>query len=108
MTFNRISFSPRGLLAAGLFFGVAAAQAAGAGYSVRPDQEALVAAGMSAAEVRAALGPPAHDTKYMANPGRTWTYTVSGSAIPAAVFDVNFGADGRVTSVSERTPDSGN
>jgi outer membrane protein assembly factor BamE (lipoprotein component of BamABCDE complex) len=108
MTFTRTSFSPRALLAAGLLFGVAAAQAAGAGYSIRPNQEALVVAGMSAAQVRAALGPPANDTKYMADPGRTWTYTVPGRSIPATVFEVNFGADGRVVSANERVPDTGN
>ncbi len=107
MTIGRISLAPPALLAAGLLFGIATAQAAPTGYSVNSRQEALVTVGMSAAEVRAVLGPPAQDAKYMAEPGRTWTYSVSGRTAPAAVFEVNFGADGKVTSGSERSTDSG-
>jgi len=108
MTFGRTSPFPRALLAVGLLFGIAAAQAAPMGYSIKPGQEALVAAGMSAAEVRAALGSPTQDVRYMADPGRIWTYSIPARLIPVAVFDVIFGADGRVSSVNERTTDSGN
>jgi hypothetical protein len=58
---------------------------------------------MSRADVRAALGRPAHNVKYMAEPGRTWTYGVLGNGVPEnTVFDVDFSADGRVLHASER------
>jgi len=77
----------------------AAAQAAG-GFMVQPAQESLVKVGMTRAEVRSALGRPAHNMKYRAEPGRTWTYGIVGE--DSKVFDVDFSADGRVASTSER------
>ena len=51
MTLKLVFPSPRVLLAAGLFLGAAAAQAA-SGFTVTEDQEMLVGPGMSTAEVR--------------------------------------------------------
>jgi outer membrane protein assembly factor BamE (lipoprotein component of BamABCDE complex) len=91
----------RWLLAAGLALGVAAAQAA-RGYDVRHEQESQVQVGMSQAEVQQALGRPAHVERYRNEPGPTWTYDVIGSQSPPELFEVDFGADGKVASVDER------
>lgn len=104
MTVHRILTTPRALLAAGLFFGVAAAQAA-TGFTVTPNQEALVTPGMTAAEVRMALGAPEQRIQYRDESGPTFTYRVA--AWPETLFDVDFGANGRVASVSERPDDRG-
>ena len=48
-----------------------------------------------------ALGRPAHNLKYVSEPGRTWTYGVQGSG--SQVFDVDFSADGHVLSTDLRT-----
>lgn len=76
-----------------------AAQAAD-GFIVKAAQETLVKVGMSRAEVRDALGRPAHNMKFISEPGRTWTYGVVGTE--NKVFDVDFSADGHVLSSSER------
>jgi outer membrane protein assembly factor BamE (lipoprotein component of BamABCDE complex) len=87
------------LLAAGLFVGVAAAQAA-SGVNITPVQEMRVTPGMTAAEVQQVLGRPARNIRYGAEPGRTFTYQVIGKDY--TVFDVDFSADGRVVSTDER------
>jgi hypothetical protein len=99
MTLKLVPHTPRVLLAAGLFLGAAAAQAA-SGFTVTKGQEVLVRPGMSTAEVQSALGQPDRDLHYRNEPGPTFTYQVSGTA--DTVFDVDFGADGRVASASER------
>jgi outer membrane protein assembly factor BamE (lipoprotein component of BamABCDE complex) len=71
------------------------------GYTVNAAQQAQIKPGMSRDEVRLTLGRPAHNVKYRAEPGRTWTYGVLGS--DEKVFDVDFSADGRVASTSQRT-----
>jgi hypothetical protein len=94
----------RRLLVAGLALAAAAAQAAG-GYSVAPAQEKLVTAGMSQGEVKQALGRPAQTMRYVNEAGPTWTWDVNTVGIGGAdqtVFDVDFGADGRVASAQER------
>ncbi len=88
------------LLAAGLALGIASANAA-PGYTVTHDQEARITPGMSADEVRQALGRPAQNSRYGNDAGPTWTYRVT-SNYWHAVFDVDFGADGKVMSVEER------
>jgi outer membrane protein assembly factor BamE (lipoprotein component of BamABCDE complex) len=74
------------------------------GFSVTPEQEATVKIGMTTAEVRAAIGRPAHSLKFRKTPGGTWIYDVNEINIPAThtVFYVDFGTDLRVTSTSER------
>ena len=74
------------------------------GFSVTPEQEATVKIGMTAAEVRAAIGRPAHSLKFRKSPGGTWIYDVNEINIPAThtVFYVDFGPDLRVASTSER------
>lgn len=99
MTPHSISPASRALLAAGLFFGVAAAQAA-SGFVVTPRQEGLVSPGMSQADVQQTLGRPAHNVQYHKEPGRTWTYSVAGN--DNALFDVDFGSDGRVLEANQR------
>ena len=94
------------LLAAGLAFGMASANAAG-GYAIRHQQEQLVTAGMTTDEVRQAIGAPITRVQYRNEPGPTWTYHVADTmpAFPSSqvVFDVNFGANGRVASAGEST-----
>jgi hypothetical protein len=91
----------RWLLAAGLAFGAAAAQAAG-GVSITASQETRVVVGMSTAEVEQNLGRPADIVKYPYAAGPTWTYEVVGSTFGVTDFDVTFGSDGKVASVGER------
>jgi SmpA / OmlA family len=104
MTTKLYCGTPRLLLAAGLLLGVAAAQAAG-GYIVDKDQEALITIGMDKAEVLQALGRPEADAQFRNEPGPTLTYRVSGAR--QTHFDVDFGADGKVVSTSERIDESG-
>jgi hypothetical protein len=99
MTLKLISHTPRALLAAGLFLGAVAAQAA-TGYTISKGQEDLVRPGMTTAEVQAALGKPSMHIHYRNEPGPTFTYDLAG--MPDTLFDVDFGADGKVASTSER------
>ena len=96
--------APRLLLAAGLTLGAVAAHAA-SGFTVSPDQEQLVSVGMSQAEVLQALGRPAMNQHFMNEPGLTWTYDVPANIQHHTLFDVDFTADGKVASVSERVID---
>ncbi len=82
-----------------LLLATALAQAA-TGYIVTPQQEKSVRVGMSRDEVRKVLGRPAHNLKYRSEPGRTWTYGVSGS--DNKVFDVDFTPEGKVAGTAER------
>jgi len=102
MTSNLFSRTPRTLLAAGLFLGVAAAQAA-SGYRVDKRQESLVSVGMSTAEVQQVLGRPESNVKYHNEPGPTFTYRLTGDE--QTLFDVDFDANGKVASTSERVDD---
>ena len=103
MTTHRSNPVARALLAAGLLAAAAAARAAG-GYIVTPNQESLVSAGMTASEVKQALGRPARQLHYRNEPGLTYTYQVIG--YKDTVFDVDFDANGRVASVGERIGDT--
>jgi len=91
----------QGLLAAGLVLGVASANAAGG--MVKQEQESLVTAGMSAGQVQQTVGSPDHIAQYGNESGRTWIYRVPGAGVSPydVTFDINFGADGRVTAVRE-------
>jgi hypothetical protein len=88
-----------------LLAGVCSAYAA-SGFIVTKDQEKLVSVGMTRDEVRNALGRPAHNVKYMAEPGRTWTWGVAtnedSGARQTRVFDVDFGTDQKVRTMGER------
>ncbi|MEO8278270.1 MAG: hypothetical protein ABI564_01190 [Ideonella sp.] len=99
MTVNRKSLIPRTLLAAGLLLCVAAADAAG-GYSITESQEALVSPGMTQSDVKQALGQPARAIQYPNESGPTFTYGIVD--MQGTLFDVDFGADGKVASVDER------
>lgn len=90
-----------------LALGAAGAAHAGmlSGYSVAPTQERLITAGMSQDEVKQTLGRPAHMARYGNEPGPTWSYDVNTVTVGGAdqtLFDVDFGADGRVVSAQER------
>jgi hypothetical protein len=92
------SFRPIALAA----FGLAALGAQAAiGLQVTKDQEAQIRPGMSLDDVRGALGQPASHVKYGSDPGPTCTYRVAGGT--DNLYDVDFGADGRVLSAHERT-----
>ena len=90
----------RWLLAAGLAFGVAAAQAAG-GVQITQVQEATVAVGMTTAEVQQNLGRPADVVTYPNALGPTWIYEVVGAPFGVTDFDVTFGSDGKVATAAE-------
>jgi len=101
MSYKLDAFVPRGLLAAALVFGAAAAPAA-EGYTVNPKQEARIKVGMSQDEVRQIVGQPVRVEKFGNEPGPTWTYDVAGGLGHVSMFDVDFDADGRVASAQER------
>ncbi len=90
------------LMAAAL--GTAALVHAAGGYTVTAAQQSAVQVGMTRDQVRSLLGRPAHNVKYRAEPGRTWTYGVLGNYMPGeeTVFDVDFTAEGRVMSTGLR------
>jgi outer membrane protein assembly factor BamE (lipoprotein component of BamABCDE complex) len=98
----------RWFLAAAIAAGVTSAYAA-AGFNVTTAQEASVTTGMTADQVRAAIGRPNHIARLGNEPGVTWTYTVIDArgvgGGEAVVFDVDFGADGRVISMEEEHVD---
>ena len=89
------------LLAAGLAFGAAAAHGRETGVPITQNQEAKVAAGMTAAEVQQSLGRPADIVKYRNAVGPTWIYEVDGATFGVTQFDVEFGSDGKVASAAE-------
>ena len=97
--------APRLLLAAGLMLGAVAAQAA-SGFSITPADEQRVSVGMSEAEVMQVLGRPSRNQHFMNEPGLTWTYEVPAGLESHTLFDIDFGADGKVTSVNERFVDT--
>lgn len=77
---------------------------AASGYTVTAAQQSAVQPGMTFDQVQDLLGRPAHDVKYGAEAGHTWTYGVLGLYLTGeeTVFDVHFTADGRVLSTSLR------
>jgi hypothetical protein len=85
----------------GLALCAAAADAAG-GFWITQGDEARIAVGMSEAEVRQNLGPPAHARQYRGRTGPSWTYEVQGAPFGRTDFDVDFDADGKVASTNER------
>ena len=90
----------RSALLASALMAAAVAQAA-TGFIVSAAQQTQIHAGMTRDEVRAALGRPAHNIKYPNEPGRTWTWGIQGTQ--EKVFDVDFSADGKVLSMSQRS-----
>jgi hypothetical protein len=93
---------PKLAWATGLF-AITMAHAA-TGFTVTPNQETQVVPGMSSDEVRQALGKPESHMKFHNEPGPTWTYRLIGN--DHTLFDVDFGADGKVASTSERLDES--
>ena len=93
----------RALVAAAALAAALSAQAS-TGFTIAQRQEALVTVGMTTAEVMQALGRPAQNLQYGNEPGPTWTYDVSDAlkVNGEVLFDVDFGADGRVAAISER------
>jgi outer membrane protein assembly factor BamE (lipoprotein component of BamABCDE complex) len=90
------------ILTAGLILATTAAFSA-TGFTLMQTQEAQISVGMSRADVHSLLGRPAHNVKYMNEPGRTWTYGVLGNGVAEnTVFDVDFSADGKVMRFNER------
>ncbi len=104
MTHHHVLTIPRAMLTAALVAGAAAAQAA-SGYTISKDQEALVGPGMSAAQVQQTLGHPGRSVQFGNEPGPTFTYHVVDNE--RTIFEVDFGADGKVVSTDERVDDSG-
>ena len=70
------------------------------GFSVTRSQQAAVRIGMTSDEVRQVLGRPAQVFVFRNSPGPSWIYrtTIAGDS----VFEIEFGADGRVISARER------
>lgn len=101
MTFHLASRISRRLLIAGLACCATLTQAAG-GFSITPSDEARIAVGMTEAEVRQHLGPPARARQYPNRPGPSWTYEVQGAPFGRTDFDIDFGADGKVVTTFER------
>ena len=91
---------PDWLLAAGFAFIATTSQTA-SGVSVTQRQTAAVKVGMSTTEVQQILGQPSRTNQFRAAPGPSWTYEMFGTPFPWTEFDVDFGADGKVTSAAE-------
>ena len=93
------------LLSVALATGAASASAA-TGFVVTQRQADVIAPGMTADEVRSALGSPTRIIRYRTESGPTWTYTVVGvlgvGAGESVVLDVDFGTDGKVAKSAER------
>jgi hypothetical protein len=103
MTIKLGTIATRSLLAAGLALGIASAHARD--YNVTRDQEQAVQPGMTSSDVKAALGSPTAVQSVGNEPGPIWTYQVA-NVTPVApggrrVFDIHFGADGRVATTNE-------
>jgi outer membrane protein assembly factor BamE (lipoprotein component of BamABCDE complex) len=95
-------FAARTILVASMLLATSAVFSA-TGFTLMQSQEAKVTVGMSRADVLSALGRPAHNLKYINEPGRSWTYGVLGTAVPRnTVFDIDFTADGKVLQTAER------
>lgn len=71
------------------------------GFNVVSAQEPLVKVGMTQQQVLDLLGTPTRNMHYRNQPGPTFTYRVLGS-LPRMLFDVDFDAQGKVASTSER------
>ena len=105
MKFNLKPQTSHALVAAGLLLSLGAAHAA-SGFTVTPRQEAMIQSGMSADQVKQSLGRPAQTVQYHNEVGPTWSYEVVGALNESTLFDVDFGANGTVASVSERIVDN--
>lgn len=104
MKYARLSTRSRKMLLLTSLVLVSAAAQAFKGYTVVHEQESMVRTGMSINEVQSAIGKPEHAVKYGNEPGPTWTYVVLGAQ--DTLFDVDFGADGKVIAFGERSDDS--
>jgi outer membrane protein assembly factor BamE (lipoprotein component of BamABCDE complex) len=97
-----------GLLAIALAAGTASASAA-TGFVVTQRQADVIAPGMTADEVRSALGRPSRVARFSTESGPTWVYNIVGVqglvASESVVLDVDFGSDGKVAKASERRTD---
>ena len=87
---------------AGIFLSLASitSYAEPSGVTVQAGQESGVRPGMSQDQVRSTLGRPANDARYRNEAGSTWSYQVIGKQW--TLFEVDFDAQGQVTSTSER------
>jgi hypothetical protein len=89
-------------LIVGAFCVVSTLAQAASGFNITQSDETRVAIGMDSSEVQRSLGPPEKVFRYPRQPGPTWTYNVVGAPFGITKFDVDFGADGKVVSASER------
>ena len=92
----------------GLLCATAGAAMAAKGYVVDPRDERMVQPGMTKAEVQNAIGKPPREMTYAVAQGSTWVYSVRGRphidfiSPENIVYEVDFGADGRVIRAGER------
>lgn len=95
-------------LMVGFFCVSATAAMATKGYVVDSRDERMIQIGMTKAEVQNAIGKPPHEATYAVAQGSTWTYSVRGKphidfiSPENVVYEVDFGADGRVIRYGER------
>ena len=89
-------------LIAGTFSVVSALAWAANGVTITQADERKVSVGMDKADVERSLGRPARIIQYPRQPGPTWMYDVVGAPFGITRFDIDFGADGKVTSASEQ------
>jgi len=69
---------------------------ASANVTVAPEAKGLIKVGMTAAQVKTAVGMPATDTAFKLSGQRTWTYAVPGGR---EYLEVSFSADQTVKGV---------
>ena len=92
----------------GLLLGAGVAWAAQSGYVVDPRQEPQIQIGMTKTEVQNVIGKPPREQTYALAKGSTWVYSVRGRpqldfiSAEHIVYEVDFGADGRVIRAAER------
>jgi outer membrane protein assembly factor BamE (lipoprotein component of BamABCDE complex) len=92
----------------GLLCASATLAMAAKGYVVDPRDERLIQPGMTKAEVQSMIGKPPREKTYAIAPGSTWVYSVRGKphidfiSPENMVYEVDFGADGRVLRAGER------
>ena len=92
----------------GLLCATASVAMAAKGYVVDPRDERMVQPGMTKAEVQNAIGKPPREMTYAIAQGSTWVYSVRGRPYidfispENIVYEVDFGADGRVIRAGER------
>lgn len=93
-----IFFFPRkiGLIVSAALIAISVVGEASANVTVAPEAKELIKVGMTAEQVKTAIGRPAMDTAFKLSGQRIWTYAVPGGQ---EYLEVSFAADQTVKGV---------